>query len=198
VSCSLKKADIIPTILPDFTPTYTLIISYPNDISVYLGNKLSPKDTKNAPIVLIKPILSDSDPNIELHLGHEDEENRLKELVASTTGSESQFTVILTDPDAPSRKTPKWSEMCHWIATVTSASDLVKYKAPDPPEKTGYHRYIFVLLMGDNKNLTAPEERQHWGFPKPKKGERRGVADWAEKEGLEIVGANWFYEKYED
>jgi phosphatidylethanolamine-binding protein (PEBP) family uncharacterized protein len=28
------------------------------------------------------------------------------------------FTVALTDPDAPSRKDPGWSEMCHWIVTV--------------------------------------------------------------------------------
>jgi len=30
------------------------------------------------------------------------------------------MTIILTDPDAPSRKDPKWSEMCHWIAEVSA------------------------------------------------------------------------------
>ena len=64
-------------------------------------------------------------------------------------------------------------------------------KPPGPPPKTGYHRYVFLLLEGDNTNLTAPEDRQHWGFGK--KG--HGVRDWAEKEGLEVVGANFFCAK---
>jgi hypothetical protein len=32
----------------------------------------------------------------------------------STTG----LTLALTDPDAPSKKDPKWGEMCHWIVKV--------------------------------------------------------------------------------
>jgi len=27
------------------------------------------------------------------------------------------YTIALTDPDAPSRDDPEWSEICHWIAT---------------------------------------------------------------------------------
>ena len=27
------------------------------------------------------------------------------------------LTVVLTDPDAPSRESPEWSEFCHWIGT---------------------------------------------------------------------------------
>ena len=64
-------------------------------------------------------------------------------------------------------------------------------KPPGPPAKTGYHRYIFLLLEGDATNLTAPEDRQHWGTGK--KG--HGVRDWAEKEGLKVIGANFFVEK---
>lgn len=64
-------------------------------------------------------------------------------------------------------------------------------KAPGPPKGTGYHRYIFVLLEGDNSNLTAPADRQHWGFEK----EGHGVWHWAKEEGLDVVGANWFKEK---
>jgi phosphatidylethanolamine-binding protein (PEBP) family uncharacterized protein len=64
-------------------------------------------------------------------------------------------------------------------------------KPPGPPPKTGYHRYVFLLLEGDNSNLTAPEDRQHWGTGK----ERHGVRDWAKREGLEVIGANYFVEK---
>jgi phosphatidylethanolamine-binding protein (PEBP) family uncharacterized protein len=35
------------------------------------------------------------------------------------SGKDSKgFTVALTDPDAPSRKHPEWSEICHWIVTI--------------------------------------------------------------------------------
>lgn len=30
------------------------------------------------------------------------------------------LTIVLTDPDAPSRDDPKWSEMCHWIAVLAT------------------------------------------------------------------------------
>lgn len=67
-------------------------------------------------------------------------------------------------------------------------------KSPGPPPKTGYHRYIFVVLAGDISNLTAPTDRQHWGTGKV----RHGVRDWAEKEGLRVVGANYFVEQNEE
>jgi hypothetical protein len=50
---------------------------------------------------------------------------------------------------------------------------------------------VFLLLEGDNSNLTAPVDRKHWGF-----GEKgHGVRDWAKKEGLSVIGANFFYAK---
>jgi phosphatidylethanolamine-binding protein (PEBP) family uncharacterized protein len=67
-------------------------------------------------------------------------------------------------------------------------------KAPGPPKDTGYHRYIFFLLEGDNSNVTVPDERKHWDMP----GDgRRGVHAWAEREGLSIIGANFFYAQWE-
>ena len=64
-------------------------------------------------------------------------------------------------------------------------------KPPGPPAKTGYHRYVFLLLEGDTSNLTAPSDRQHWGTGK----ERHGIRDWSQQEGLQVVGANFMYEK---
>jgi len=34
-----------------------------------------------------------------------------------------KYTIALTDPDAPSRDNPEWSEMCHWIATGVSLKE---------------------------------------------------------------------------
>lgn len=68
---------------------------------------------------------------------------------------------------------------------------IIPDKPPGPPPKTGLHRYVFLLLEGVNTNLTAPEDRQHWGTGKV----GHGVRNWAKKERLEVVGGNFFYEK---
>lgn len=184
IKAALKKADIIDQVISDFEPKCFVSAFYGKKQKlVALGNKFKKSETKKKPTVKIYC------PNVK-----------------STTG----FTLALTDPDAPSRKDPKWSEMCHWIAIVPvfnetnseldltldlssdTSSDLVEYKPPSPPKETGFHRYVFVLLEGDNTNLTAPSDRQHWGTGK----ERHGVRDWAEQEGLQVVGANFFEERY--
>lgn len=127
----------------------------------------------------------------------------------------------MTDPDAPKREDPKWSEFCHWIAKVPpggvlqadlskiaeekhasnindkrvkSSDEIVEYMGPAPPPKTGKHRYVFVLLHGDASKMKAPKERKNWGTGKP----RNGVRQWAEESGLKVVGANFFYAKNKD
>jgi phosphatidylethanolamine-binding protein (PEBP) family uncharacterized protein len=132
----------------------------------------------------------------------------------------SNYVVTLTDPDAPSRDNPKWSQMCHWIAANVSLSkkmysilpiefniqkeepveqvervdEVMPYKAPGPPPKTGKHRYVFLVFAPKNGttetlHLTKPKDRQHWGT-----GEvRGGVREWSEANGLVAVGANFMY-----
>lgn len=65
----------------------------------------------------------------------------------------------------------------------------MSYKPPGPPEKTGKHRYVFVVYTPANGttaplHLTKPKGRQNWGTGK----ERHGVRDWAGENGLEPVG----------
>ena len=114
-----------------------------------------------------------------------------------------QLTLAMSDPDAPSRDDPEWSEICHWIATdipLSSSSDagfdmskdlkeIMPYKPPGPPKKTGKHRYVFVALAPVNGtteklNLSKPGDRQHWGYEK----ERQGLRMWAQEMGLGVVG----------
>lgn len=130
------------------------------------------------------------------------------------------YVITLTDPDAPSRDNPEWSEMCHWIAanasitqesmtilpfplfgaedyeTQNGPDDVVEYKPPGPPPKTGKHRYVFLAFAPKNGTteplrLSRPKDRQHWGTGE----ERGGVRDWAEKNGLVPVAANFVYSK---
>lgn len=111
--------------------------------------------------------------------------------------------------------------MCHWIATNVSITprtfsilplpehglveqdvglwngpdDVVEYKPPGPPPKTGKHRYVFLVFAPRNGtteplHLSKPGDRQHWG------GEKEGgVRDWAKANELVPVAANFLYSK---
>lgn len=95
----LLANQIIPQVLDDFEPIYYIDISYAKHHDrVLLGNDIKPKHVSKRPIFTFHPITgppSYDDPN---------EENPV-------------FTLVLTDPDALSRKKPVKSEMCHWIVT---------------------------------------------------------------------------------
>lgn len=185
IHSSLTLSSIIPEVLDDFTPSYALSIVYTDThSSVELGNDIPVPEVNEPPVFEIHGIIDDA-------LRESKKENYT-------------YTLILTDPDAKSRSNPKWSEMCHWIVTnvtvddttpssplrITANHELMSYLPPGPPPKTGRHRYVFVLLKGEEgRELTKPKERQHWGYAKV----RHGVRDWAGSNGLEVVGANWFY-----
>jgi len=49
-------------------------------------------------------------------------------LCSNATAGEDvkNFTVALTDPDAPSKKNREWSEMCHWIVTVPISGSILQ------------------------------------------------------------------------
>jgi phosphatidylethanolamine-binding protein len=176
----LMNAEIIPTVINDFIPTLKLTVSWP-DKTAKLGNTIKPNELQDVPIV------------------------KLHEIPSSPTlrSSGLTYTIALTDPDAPSRDNPEWSEICHWIATkvpVSSSSteqvsnvqklkEIMPWKPPGPPSKTGKHRYVFLVFAPANGTtkklqLSKPSDRQHWGTGK----ERHGVRDWAEENGLAPVG----------
>ncbi|KAI9740534.1 MAG: hypothetical protein M1834_005115 [Cirrosporium novae-zelandiae] len=192
---ALRAARIIPDVLPtSFVPSHSVVLTYPqwhNDVD--LGRRLHPKHLQEPPAFVIIPFNSANDTVDKI------------------------YTLILTDPDAPSRSNPKWSEICHWIATnITVAGlpefqdgdmrilgvdleptigQLIDYMPPSPPPNTGFHRYVFVLLEGSiDQVLKAPQERKHWGYGK----KRHGVRDWAKDNELKPVGANFFYARNEE
>lgn len=163
-----------------------------------LGNTIKPKHLQKQPIVSL-----------------------FDESESSLSTSESNYVVTLTDPDAPSRDNPEWSEVCHWIGANISVSEkklyilpmsifntdayratggpdgVVEYKPPGPPKKTGKHRYVFLVFAPKNGtaaslNLSKPKDRRHWGTGK----ERGGVRDWARENGLVPVAANFVYSQH--
>ncbi|RYP61206.1 hypothetical protein DL769_007800 [Monosporascus sp. CRB-8-3] len=189
VKHELVKAEIIPTVVDEFLPSFVLNVEWSSDVYASLGNTLKPEKVQGQPTFsVIRPSGA-----------------------TGSTAANLTYTITLTDPDAPSRDNPKWAEMCHFIATGlklsasdSSAStsldlrDIMPWKAPGPPPKTGKHRYVFLLFVPANGTTeplhpTKPKDRQHWGTGK----ERHGVRDWALDNGLAPVAANFFYAQNE-
>lgn len=87
----------------------------------------------------------------------------------------------MTDPDAPSRKDPKWSEFCHWIAKVPAGGVLqvgLKEIADEKHQSTLEHKrvgkegeimectlalFLFSFLSQDKKSRTEADKENRYG-----------------------------------
>lgn len=67
------------------------------------------------------------------------------------------YLLCLTDPDAPSRKEPKFREWHHWLVgnvpgnDVSKGETLSEYIGSGPPPETGLHRYVFLVYAQPGK-----------------------------------------------
>lgn len=61
------------------------------------------------------------------------------------------YTVLFTDPDAPSRANPVYSEVLHWLVVnvqktdISSGVTIMEYVGSGPPDGTGLHRYVLTI-----------------------------------------------------
>jgi phosphatidylethanolamine-binding protein (PEBP) family uncharacterized protein len=93
------------------------------------------------------------------------------ELIYNQLDDNSEYTLIMYDPDAPLH--PAY---LHWIKTdITSVNqngvEIIPYTRPKPPPNTGrinntsgkrYHEYIFILIKNKNKNINGIKERTNF------------------------------------
>lgn len=84
--------------------------------------------------------------------------------VTYTADDNSFYTLLLVDPDAPSRATPTFREVRHWAVVnipgnkVESGETIIEYIGSGPPQATGLHRYVFLVYKQSGK-LTFDEPR---------------------------------------
>ncbi len=191
--------------MDDFLPSLGLHATWvgpgwPGRERAFLGNTLKPEQVQNEPIIALHDMQASSSP---------------RALLARNVS----YAVILTDPDAPSRDHPRWAEYCHWIATgvlapalcdpkepapcapvLTDLDEVVKYRGPSPPEKTGKHRYVLLAFIAgngttDRLHVSKPGNRKRWGYSYGSGYGRdttakktKGVREWADENGLVPVG----------
>lgn len=69
------------------------------------------------------------------------------------------YTVLMVDPDAPSRSNPYFREFVHWHVVnipgknVSKGKSVVDYVGPCPPAGTGLHRYVLMVFQQENEIL---------------------------------------------
>lgn len=116
-----KSEGVVPDVI-DVEPEKSATIKYTKtQKEVSMGNELAPKDVVEMP------------------------------QVTYDAEAESFYTIIMTDPDAPSRKDPKNREFIHWLVVnikggdVSKGKALAEYVGSGPPKDTGLHRYVFLV-----------------------------------------------------
>ncbi|XP_065367027.1 protein D2-like [Calliphora vicina] len=112
-------------IIPDIIdskPKAVAHVAYPNGIKVSMGEELQPKQVKDQPEV------------------------------TWDTEDGSLYTLIMVDPDAPSRQSPTYREVLHWLVInipgtkVSEGQVVAEYIGSGAPKDTGLHRYVFLVF----------------------------------------------------
>ncbi|CCE62140.1 hypothetical protein TPHA_0B04710 [Tetrapisispora phaffii CBS 4417] len=203
ISEALTKHELLQDVIKDsFTPKGFLLVEYPTKkISVTLGNTIAVEDSQEEPhfqFISSSNVAPGSSDGIASFDYNEDSD---------------LFTLVMTDPDAPSRTDKKWSEYCHFVKTdiqlkksAGSASAggfttshfenkgnvLHSYIGPGPPKGTGLHRYIFLLYKQPHgvkgSSFSSIPDRPNWGTGIP----ATGAHQWVTANKLELIASNFF------
>lgn len=110
-------------------------VSYPSGVSVKLGNELTPTQVKDKP-----------------QLTWEAEKG-------------AYYTLIMIDPDAPSRTDYNLREVLHWLvmnipeSAVEKGDEVIEFIGTGAPKGTGLHRYIFLVYKQPNGKIEHNEQR---------------------------------------
>ncbi|XP_043102190.1 phosphatidylethanolamine-binding protein 4 isoform X2 [Puntigrus tetrazona] len=88
---------------------------------------------------------------------------------------EKKYTLLMVDPDAPSRQKPSRAYWRHWLLVDAKgealqrgdagAVELSAYARPTPPRGTGLHRYQFLVFeQPEGQSLSlSPQENSSRG-----------------------------------
>ncbi|XP_037948323.1 protein D2-like [Teleopsis dalmanni] len=162
-------------VLPDVVqqlPGQSLQINYSGGQNVDYGNVLTPTQVKSPP-----KVVWDAE-------------------------ADTFYTLIMTDPDAPSRAEPKFREWHHWLVTnipgsaIDQGDVLTEYVGSAPPKNTGLHRYVFLLYKQPGKvQFNEPNISKTSGSNRGKFSAKKFSAKY--KLG-DPIAANFYQAEYDD
>lgn len=111
----------------DKKPPADIQVTYPSNAKVQQGNVLTPTQVKDL-------------PKFEFD-----------------AQADQLYTLAMVDPDAPSRKDPKFREILHYLVAnipgndVSKGDTLAEFIGSGPPKDTGLHRYVFLVYRQKGK-----------------------------------------------
>ncbi|GAB6024933.1 hypothetical protein CHUAL_010036 [Chamberlinius hualienensis] len=153
-------------------PKDTIKVVYPGNVMVRDGDELTPTQVRDKP------------------------------LVEFTGDSNKFYTLIMTDPDAPSRSDPIYKEVLHWLVVNIPGNSLAKgemiadYIGAGPPQDSGLHRYIFLVYEQPGR-ITVDLPRS--SITSVKNRLKFETSEFAEKYKLgEPKAGNFFQAQYDD
>ncbi|XVF50791.1 hypothetical protein PTKIN_Ptkin04bG0131600 [Pterospermum kingtungense] len=128
----LSIGRVIGEVVDNFCPTVKMTVTYNSNKQVANGYELMPA------VIAARP---------RVEIGGDD--------------MRAAYTLIMTDPDAPSPSDPHLREHLHWMVTdipgTTDASfgrEVVSYESPKPT--VGIHRYVFILFKQRARQTVRP------------------------------------------
>lgn len=110
-------------------------MSFASGVTANLGNELTPTQVKDVP----------------------------KVIWPAEKGA--YYTLLIIDPDSPSRESPMFREFRHWMVmnipetAVDKGDEVLGCITPFPPEDSGLHRYVFLVYKQLNGKVTHDEPR---------------------------------------
>ncbi|KAI5790593.1 phosphatidylethanolamine-binding protein [Peziza echinospora] len=144
-------ADLLD-VFPPFSNFGDLTASWPSGIvlsgSVNSSTEFTPANTAGVPTFKLTPFTEGASPINPVSPGQ-------------------LFTLVMIDPDAPSRETPTLKEILHalitgitftqsnGVLTLSAGNSVAAYIGPGPPAGTGLHRYIFLLFAQPTATVDA-------------------------------------------
>lgn len=116
--------------------------------------------------------------------------------------SNSFYTLLMVDPDAPSRENPSAAEFQHWLVVNIPGNRLSEgeirseYIGAGPPKETDLHRYVFLVMKQRAKGIFA-----NIPFIKNSSTKNRpnfNTKAFIQKYTLRVVAGNFVQAKYDD
>ena len=111
---ALEREGVIPDVIPPtFTPTLLFSVVYPTGGEVTTGNTLANGITLDEPDIVITPM--------NLPFANVDSTGEGEDLAR-----EVSYTLVMVDPDAPSRGDPKYCQFRHWLVRISTSTALCR------------------------------------------------------------------------
>lgn len=194
----MKRSPLFPVL----TVVALIACSRAHDVSeAFTSNEIVPDVIGEAPGALVKVSYAGGS---EVNLGNELTPTQVKDQPTVSWEAEpgALYTLVMTDPDAPSRANPKMREWKHWVVVNVPGSDVgagetvAEYIGSAPPQNSGLHRYVFLVYKQTGGKVQFDEPKL--SNRNPNRGKFR-VAEFAEKYQLgNPVAGNFYQAQYDD